>query len=107
MYGREVMVTAKIRGIQREYVADPVDEHGRGEPGVINLNSCDGVLQDSFATHDRWLRCPATGSCRLDRADFALSLGCRQTKAIADHGPCHNVPKLRNILVRVVQGCAR
>jgi hypothetical protein len=42
----------------------------------------------------------------LNHADLTFGFGDGQTKTIAYSGPGHNVPKLRDILVRVIKSRA-
>jgi hypothetical protein len=88
-------------------MAHAMHAHGSGQPRVVHLNTHHAVLYDNrtpFSIDGLAIRQKAHTS--LDCTYLALGFGDGQAEPIADQRTRHCVPKLSNILVRVVENCA-
>jgi len=84
-----------------------VHVHGSSQSRIVYLNTQNFVLQDnppplSIKRFTVWQETHAG----LDGTYLVLRLGNRQAKTIADQRTRHSVPKLSNVLVRVVKNGA-
>ncbi len=99
--------TAEIQHVQCKDVTHAVDVHRGGQPCIVDLNAQDAVLQDNSPplTINR-IVVGQESHASLDCAYFALGIGNGQTKAVAVERAGHGVPKLSDILMRVMQNGA-
>ena len=107
MNSRKTAETFKIHYVQCQYVGYAVHVHGCSQPRIVYLNTQNFVLQDnppplSIKGFIVWQETHAG----LDGTDLPLRFRNCQAKTIAALGTRHSVPKLSNVLVRVVKSGA-
>jgi hypothetical protein len=103
----ETAEAAEIRYIQCKDVAHAVNVHRGSQARIVNLNSQDAVLHDNSSPLS--INCVAIGQedhATLDCAHFAFGIGNGQTEAVAIERARHGIPKLSDILMRVVKNRA-
>ena len=105
--GRDAGVASEVGGVQTEEIRYSVSLHPRHQPGIVHLNSRDMVLDNDPPPFP--VDCLAVwqqAHTGFDCAYFALGFGDSQPETVTANGPCHRVPKFRNVLMCVIESGA-